>query len=294
MKLMKKLLLGITLLLVLLTAFSGCETMQEGSAELKDATVVVLDALDAGDVNAAYACFADVVTKQEFANFAKQVAPYFEGDGYELKQTYIGFVTQNGVTEKKAEFLMTNEQGSFAIITCIRTDMEGIVAFHISPYTVREPVFSPISVIVGILSFLEIGFVAVLLVDCCRRKMKNKTLMLLLILFGTLSLVLEIGNNVNLQCNYLSWFGYTSFKAYQDGAFKLRILIPIGAIVYLFMRKRLIAEGRAAEQAQAAQVPVENAVEQQTETLEPVIEEDLESKPDSEPETVQDEENKPE
>ncbi|MBQ8408907.1 MAG: hypothetical protein IJY39_08595 [Clostridia bacterium] len=262
MKLKKRFFVGVALLLAILAVLVGCEDLGEGSAELKDVTVTVLDALDAGDTDAAYACFADVVPKSDFVTFAEQVAPFFEGDGYELKQTYIGFVTTNGVTEKKAEFLMTNEQGSFLVVTCVRSDIDGVTAFHIAPHTDQVAEFSPVSLIVGVLSIIEIAFAVVLLVDCCRRKIKNKALWILLIILGTFSVILTVGNGVNLQFNYSSWIGFTSFKSYGNGAFMLRALIPFGAIAYLCARKRLIAESCAFEQGNTTDEAVQEIAQE--------------------------------
>ena len=99
--------------------------------------------------------------------------------------------------------------------------------------------------------------------------MKKKWLWLLLIALGYMifSLIVtqeqfRVGMNVGAILNY------TSLIRYSTGGFTLRLMIPVGAIVYLICRKTLFAKYALFQQQKAAaQQPVQPEPISQTEEI---------------------------
>lgn len=272
MKLNIKVFFSVVLILTLsLLAFSGCGDLAEGSGELKELTVGLLDALDAGDLDRAYSYMAPAAcSESEFKSFAAQVAEVFDGEGYELKQTYVGFNTSNGVTVKTAEYVLTTEKGEFHLVVNTHSEYEGgLSGFHINSMEALEAKPSIATTIFGIVSILEIAFIIVMLVDCCRHKMKAKVLWILMIILLSFSIIIESGSGFKLNFNFSSLLGFTTFTLYGSGAYVLRLMIPIGALIYLFVRKKLFATAAVSDEA-AEPVSITETVE----TTEPVEETD--------------------
>ena len=250
MKLNIKVFFSVVMILTLsLLAFSGCADLAEGSGELKELTVGLLDALDAGDVDKAYSYLApEACTKENFKSFAAEVADIFEGDGYELKQTYIGINTKNGVTVKVAEFMLITERGEFHLAVNTHSECAGgLSSFHITPMEELQTKSGVATTVFGIISVLEIAFIIVMLVDCCRHKMKAKVLWILMIILLSFSIIIESGSGFKLNFNFSSLLGFTTFTLYGSGAYVLRLMIPVGALIYLFSRKKLFTKAAVAE-----------------------------------------------
>ena len=142
------------------------------------------------------------------------------------------------------------------VVAHTRSDMEGLAGFQLIPTEeIQQQQSHPATAIFGVISLLELTFMIVMLVDCCRHKMKLKALWIVLIILAAFSAVIQVGNGFSMHFNFNLFFGFTSFTSYGDGAFDLRIMVPIGAIIYLIMRKKLFA---------AAAVPTAETIHEAT------------------------------
>lgn len=99
------------------------------------------------------------------------------------------------------------------------------------------------------LTGLSVALVVFMVIDCAKRKLNAKPLWLILILVGHLKLYVS-----TLQGRFSAGFHigtivpYSELTAYESGVFDLRIILPVGALVYFFLRSRL-TESYEKEQA---------------------------------------------
>lgn len=145
---------------------------------------------------------------------------------------------------------------------------ENLASFYISEYIPVTQTGSLASMrgangvqwVLLILGLLECGFILWMFVDCACHKVLKKWLWLLLIALGAVALTFSISDN-SFHTNFnlgLFFNQYTSLILYSNGASILRLMVPVGAIVYGSSRKRLFA---AYEKAKAPQPPVQTAAE---------------------------------
>jgi hypothetical protein len=281
---MKKLrkILALAFVLLLLISLASCGSMEtERGNEIKAQCETMIDAFIAGDEDAAYAVFADGMDRNSFSQSFLTFCDYVEGvETYELTQIgwYAGM--ENGVGYYRATFDMTSNAGNFTIEAMEVEGYEGIYNFRIvsdedyenatENYTgtiTKMKGASPIQWGFIVFSALCLGFVIWMLADCIKRKIKYKVIWIILILCGALAFTVNVGQNgANFNSTIaIMIFSYSYLQIYAAGASVLKITWPIGAIVYLILRKKFTAQEIAAENAETAVIAEAAAV---TETAE--------------------------
>ena len=112
------------------------------------------------------------------------------------------------------------------------------------------------------LTGLSVALIVFMVIDCAKRKLNAKPLWLILIPVGHLKLYVS-----TLQGRFSAGFHigtivpYSELTAYESGVFDLRIILPVGALVYFFLRSRLteIYEKEQAKKEGAALTEPESA-----------------------------------
>lgn len=245
--------------LVLLLSLAACNPsdMLEENAEVREMTEDMLDAIIAGDKNAAYALFPSL-TQTEFDSFFPAARQYFDGvESYTLTMTGVKVNVKNGVTQYTVVYHMETNIQPYEITASTASNVEGFYGFHVvseEDSTVRYTgtfttmkganIAQWVLLIVGLATY---AFLIAVLVDCCRQKIKRKWLFILMIIFGSVAFLFTVQNSgVNFNFNFLNLLSYTALMIYQNppDAVQLRIFVPVGAIVYLCLRKKLIAKAQ--------------------------------------------------
>lgn len=250
------------LLAVLLICLTGCSAFQETVMEAMDdpqilqTTEAVLDCIIAGDIQGAWTYCADACTQEEFAEFCAQVTPLMEGvESYTLAPHYVQTNNTNGVTSKSIRYLLTSGETQLWVTAVKQEGLDTLVGFHVYLVTTEtgtlrtagdNDVAQWVLLVIGM---AEIGLMLVVLVDCIRHKMKQKWLWILVILLGGVTLLLTATpQGTNVRFNFgLFLNSYTALLKYNTGGFTLRLLVPVGSIVYLCRRKFLLKQEEAAE-----------------------------------------------
>lgn len=281
------------LLVLLLLLATGCGAQDEWDAALKMADKLegvvedaqlradaeqLLDALIADDYASAWDAICQEMDAAEFKKVYEEIQPLLSGvTQYELTPSNINKGTNNGVAYVSVRYMMTAGERRVFVDVSRTEGYEGLTAFRLTDYVPvvttgtlgnmqGANVLQWIFLVVGL---LELVFVLGAFVDCCRHKMKKKWLWLLLIALGYMifSLIVtqeqfRVGMNVGAILNY------TSLIRYSTGGFTLRLMIPVGAIVYLICRKTLFAKYALFQQQKAAaQLPVQPEPISQTEEI---------------------------
>lgn len=247
------------LLLLLLTCLlaslllTSCETVpDEENAALRALTEQMIDALLANDAAAAYALVSDVCTEEEFLPVYDTMYAMTEGvTTYELTLTGVTTGTDNGITYQQSQYRMTTNGESYLLSASLSESYENLAGFQIAPESATKPSSGTLSTLADsniwqwlllLFALLETGFVLWAVIDCARHRVNGKALWILLILLGSVSPMLTISEgSVSFSLKLGLFLLYTALMKYGSDLAVIRIMLPIGAIVYTCLRKKLFA-----------------------------------------------------
>lgn len=280
---MKKALLALLMALCIL-CMSGCSQITEsvlnivadnaGESGADALSRQFIDGLLTNDPQKSRSAFVEAVTLEQVL----QVFPAMQdmlpdADTYTLTPVSWNTKASNGVTQSAFEFQLVMGEQTFLVQTLQLSSMEGLYNIHIAPYTAQEssetsvyetPVIDTLFLLISVATAV---FVIWALVDCCRHKLRRKWLMILLILLGNILFVLSLnGTQMGFNLHLGLHLNATSLTLREDG-FYLRLLFPVGSIVYLLRRKHLLippAQPGFAEAFAADSVPASSENDQET------------------------------
>lgn len=272
---MKKKLLAVLLILTSL-CLTGCSVMQENILKLvadqtaKAGTDVLaaqfVDGLLANDAEAALSAMCSEVTMaQMLSAFPQMRAMLPDTDEYTLVPTYFSTNTNSGITTIDVEFTLTMGDQVFCLTTRQMTGYERLTNIHIQPAEAdampstadAKPIdLDAADIAVMLLSLACAVFITWALVDCIRHKMKRKWLWILLILLADVSLTLLLsGGNLGLQLHFGLFVPMYSFARTAQGGFTLQVGWPIGALVYMLRRRKLIVPAVTFQEVMTPEAP---------------------------------------
>ena len=238
--------LVLTALILLVTLISCTPDMDVGNnTELADQ---FMDHVIADDYDAAYGMVKATVTDSDFRPYWKDIRQTAEGaKTYELEQIGWQINTVNGVTDRTTAYqVYLDNERTVLLRVMTREGIEGIAGIHFSDITeflASTEVFVPtVQLILWVVSALAMAFTVWMLVDCLRRKMKYKVVWAILIFFG-LCFTFTVGETSNFSFNVGLFFQTSSIEA-DPGllAVVTKLVIPVGAILYLCLRKKFTVE----------------------------------------------------
>ncbi len=255
-----KRMLFIGCILLCVCGMTACAKMPENEG-LKEKTTYMLDALLAGAYDEAYVPVQDVISEEEFEEAYDQLQEVLAGvDTYELKQVKIHTYKNGDVTQTQVVYRMKTNKVDMVVTVTESTEYEGLAGFYINyetksigtVTTMKEA--NVLQWLMLVFAGIETAFVIWMVVDCARRRMKNKVGWMIAILLGMFTVLFTlVSGRVSLYFNLSSLFGYSAFVTYTTGGFTLRVLFPVGAIVYLCRRKHLTITPDQQIQAQQIQ-----------------------------------------
>jgi len=263
---MKKTIKILSVILILVFAISLVSF--DDNEELKGKTEIMVNALVNNDFNKAFNLVSGITTKEAFQSTFTELANYVDGvKNYELKQIGFKSQTQNGITATLATYLMTTNAKTYIVEAQQRSDVEGLYGFHVLESQINSDGIqcgtlltmkgaNALQWVFLIFSFIELAFVIIVLIDVIKQKLDKKAIWILIILLGTLSLTLNVSNS-GINFNFgavISLINSTALIRYATGQMAIRIMVPIGAIIYLIKRKSLINSYKANSQ----NTPLEN------------------------------------
>jgi hypothetical protein len=239
-------------ILLILAAFGlnscGGEGVPISAPEHEELACAFVDALLKNDAEAALPLIDEAhFSRENFETFFKNAGEYVgEFSSYENKgiSDYTK-AEQNGKPTESATFLFDTDGADFYVGVARVVGVEKICGLSVYP-TETGTITSmgganALQWLVLILGIATIGFTAFVFVDCVRRKFKSKGTWCAIILLG----VLSIGFTVS-QAGFAPKAGFgliispSSLVTYSLGGYTLSLVIPVGAIAYLVMRKRLL------------------------------------------------------
>lgn len=275
----------IVLLLLCCLLLSGCQLMQELGSTLTDNMLSIvadkaaetgadaltrqfIDGILSNDPEKSHAVFVPgVEMEQVIAVFPQFQANLPDVDAYTLTPTHWSSNTENGVTMHAFQFHLTMADETFIVETLQMGGVEGLYNINISPLqeaagsavSADSPPAAEIAFLLLTLAIFALMLWA--LIDCCRHHFKRRWLWVLLILFANLLLTFTLdGGKLHFQFSIGLYLTENQLVLTNSG-FLLRMMVPLGAIIYLCRRKRLHAPARTsfaeAFEQPAAETPQE-------------------------------------
>ena len=267
--------------LVLLTALISCspEVDYSGSIELSDQ---FMDHIIADDYDSAYGMVKATVTDSDFRAYWNTIRLVAEG-----AETYTKLPVQRkatrsgGVTTITTAYQVNLDNGRIVLLRVVTQDgIAGIAGIHFSDITefirTTDTYVPVLQAIVMVFSLLCMAFTIWMFVDCLRRKMKYKVVWAILTVFG-IALNLTVGETFSFSFN-IGLFVQMSTVQVDPGlvAVVTKLVIPVGAILYLCLRKKFTVEPSKPEGEDLPDpfAPAEAGATAQTETPAPAAEAD--------------------
>lgn len=245
----QKSVLRLTLLVLCLTAIlslCACTDMDVGDND--ELAGQFMRSVLADDYNTAYAMVKATVADPDFRDYWTSIQTVTEdAETYELEQIGWNINRSNGVTTRTSAYQVYLDNDRTVLLRVVTRDgIPGIAGIHFSDITdflASTETFIPTArVILWVLSGLCVAFTLWMLVDCLRRKMKYKVLWVFLILCGIV-LTVTVGESSNFSFSIGLFLQLSSIHA-DPGIVSVvtKIVVPLGAILYLCLRKRFVAE----------------------------------------------------
>ncbi len=254
-------------LVLLATLISCTPDMDVGNnTELADE---FMDHVIANDYNAAYGMVKATVSDPDFRAYWATVQTVADGaKAYEMKQIGWKLNQSNGVSTRTTAYQAELDNGRTVLLRVVTQDgIEGIAGIHFSDITefIRETdAYVPtVNIVLTVLHLLLMAFTVWMFVDCLRRKLAYKWLWLLLIIFSV-AFTVTLGDTSNFSFN-VGLFCQPSTMEADPGllAVVTKIVIPVGAILYLCLRKKFTIDPKQPEE----EVPADPLAQTETETV---------------------------
>ena len=240
----RKIALCLCLILVLSLTLGGCE-IKEDSQKSRELCEAMLDNIIKNDYTSAYGMIQESASQEEFEPLWHKMRDVLKNSkSYELEQKSWHKNFSNGVTTVRVLFEVITDDGKICQMSIITSDgMEGLydLGFLDSTEFVQKTEFlNTVNVFLYIFSLVCFAFSIWMLIDCLKRRPKHKILWAILTLcYAGISVKTDgLAFAYQFRIDILS--GVTNIISDRTAlAITVTVLLPIGAIVYFIMRKRL-------------------------------------------------------
>ena len=243
----------IIVILLLAMSFTSCG-FEEETQMAKEVCTNFLDWVLKDDFLMAYSLFDDIVSGSDFAEFWDYVCDIMENSkSYEIEELGWEFTNYEGVDLFTSSFEVVTDDGK-VIQFIVYIDGEGLYgmdAYDSTPFVESTKWVSVVNIVMTVISLVLFVVTIWMIIDVAKRKIRNKVLWILLILFGVwfeAAIGFEAGYfdfNFGISLLFKTAKAYTINSVEAIGA---RIAIPIGTIIYFFLRKTLSAQDKIADE----------------------------------------------
>ncbi|MBR2011418.1 MAG: hypothetical protein IKA06_06715 [Clostridia bacterium] len=214
------------------------------------------------DYDAAYALVESTVTPADFHDYWTMMRSVTKGaTSYEMEQVGWNINTTNGITTRTTAYQVYFDNEKTVLLRIVTNDdIAGIAGLHFSDITdfvtTTNAYVPTVNVILFIASLLSIAFSIWMFIDCLRRKIKYKVLWAILTFCGV-GFTLTFGKTGGLH--FMAGLMFQINQIVADPGImsvKINFIVPLGAILYFFLRKKTtVASNTAHEAAQTVQYP---------------------------------------
>lgn len=237
-------------LMLVMLLLNSCGGLDYDFDEVHDVTDEFIDAVIENDKEEAYELTKNIYAEKDFLEIYNEYREMLKNvEEYELEAIESNTEMDNGSKKINVLYVMEVGEEKFVVDATVSSTNGGLNYIYINEYddAVKEEyivvlTYTAPSYIFRLILFAELAFLIIVIVDCARHKIKRKALWLVIIILGNLTVIFS-GEDGGLfaRFNLLEILG-TYLNTYSDNSFEMGISIPIGAIVYLIMRKKLFRE----------------------------------------------------
>jgi hypothetical protein len=207
-----------------------------------------MDHVIADDYDSAYGMVKATVTDSDFRDYWETIRSVAEGaETYTKLPVNWNATRSGGVTTITTAYQVNLDNGRIVLLRVVTQDgIEGIAGIHFSDITefihTTDTYVPVLQAIVLVFSLLCMAFTIWMFVDCLRRKMKYKVVWAILTVFG-IALNLTVGETFSFSF-HIGLFVQMSTVQVDPGlvAVVSKLVIPVGAILYLCLRKKFTVE----------------------------------------------------
>ena len=228
--------------------------------QVQQLTEEMIDAIRENDPEAAKAVITAEVDPAAVEQVVSQLYPAFaDMDVYTLQAANIQKNKNLGtdVTNTAIRYLLAGGKNTpgelrfYVDVTHSSQEPQCLKGFHVTDY--QEIIYSGTLTTMAdangaqwamlLIGALELAFVIWMFVDCCMHKMEKKWLWLLLTGLAMFSFqVISGSGQFHVRYNVGWIMSYSMLRLSSQGEVFFQLLIPIGAIVYAILRKKLFAD----------------------------------------------------
>jgi hypothetical protein len=269
MKTKNKLALLLCVILVLPLLFSGC-SVKEDSVESRTLCETMLNHIIQNDYESAYQMVQAVATENEFQMLWNTMRIVLKNStSYELQQKNWYQQWSNGVKTTQVLFEITTDDGKTCqMLIYTRDGIEGIAGLNFldsTAFVKKTESLKTVNIFLIVFSIACFAFSIWMFVDCLKRCKKYKVLWAILTLFSA-GFALTTGNsNFGFHIRFTLLAAITNISADRAAlTITLTAFLPLGAIIYCLMRKRLARTAETITETASA----EHAVSEHTEETE--------------------------
>ena len=236
-------------ILILSFIFGGC-SIKEDSEESRVLCETMLDYIISDDYESAYKMVETVATEEEFNRvWLTMIEVLKDSRTYELQQKSWYQNWSNGFTTTEALFEVTTDDGKiFQMLIYTRDDIEGIAGLNFKDATEFVQKTESLKIVGIFLAIFSLGclvFTVWMFVDCLKRCKTRKALWAILTLCSVGFSVTLRASSFSFNLRFAILAGMTSVSADSATlAVTFTVLLPIGALVYCIMRKKLIRSAK--------------------------------------------------
>ncbi len=239
-----KLMAIVIVVLSLLVCMSACSAKTD-IGNVDDLTEEFIDLMLENNYNKAYELVKNSGSRNDFKPYWDAMrSTAKDATDYEMEQIGWNISTNDGKTYRTAAFEVELNNGRTIFLrTTVVSGVEGIsgIFFNdITEFNATYGLFADIaSIVLIVFSLLVAAFTVWMLIDCIRRKISKKALWIILILL-CFSFSLTIGQQFALNVG-VGVFVMPSSAAADPALLSLtvKMILPIGALIYFFIRKHL-------------------------------------------------------
>ena len=227
---------------------TACELpLSDEGEELTEKVQAMVDAILADDADTVRAQFSEEVDLSSFdETFASWKSLLAGFEGYGLTPTAWKKSIDNGVSSFELTCRITS--GDKTLLVQAKTVEGKLVSFVFSTEDAKAEggIAGVVSIVMYVITGLSVALVVLMVIDCARRRLNAKALWIILIVIGHLEIyATKTASDLSMGYHIGALVPFSNFAAYESGAFELSLFIPVGAIVYFFMRKWLTAKYEA-------------------------------------------------
>ena len=215
---------------------------QEQNEYAKEKTEMLVNLLIDDNYSGAYYVFRKYISKQDFNAGYEEIVGFFEDIekySYELKPVGWEVATNDEITTYTVTFdLSVDGVSKMMISSTFWQDNNDMLSFNIVPADMMsQKEATPYNIGFILFSLISIAFVVLMLIDCIKHNIKNKILWIIIIIVS-IAFTVTIAQE-NFKFNFMLSILPVTFMIATGYQVSVTVSLPLGALIYLIMRKKL-------------------------------------------------------